>query len=196
MDVPQTDSDNEMLMRHLSPKSGYPFSLQFWFCDLFYFCFVLFFVTDAESLFVVFCTNPAMHYAGGFMTCHSYVPQVRTDSLGATRTGFQNRIKGIIMKKLASFPTTPKLLVTHISMSWMYLNLPESLHVEYVGSESVEGTILEVLSKRWQTLDLISIMKEVQRTLSMQKNSIGTIKKITDNLSAIPTFHQTTVEQS
>ena len=130
------------------------------------------------------------------MTYHSHVPQVRTDSLGATRTGFQDRIKRIIMKKLASFLTTPKLLVTHISMSCMYLNLPENLHVEYVGSESVEGTILEVLSKRWQTLDLISIMKEVQRTLSIQKNSIGTIKKITDNLSAIPRFHQTTVEQS
>ncbi|XP_044172787.1 uncharacterized protein LOC122957005 [Acropora millepora] len=151
---------------------------------------------DDESLFVVFCTNPATQYAGGFMTYHSYVAQVGTDSLGATLTGFQDRIKSIIMEKLASFPTTPKFLVTHISMSWMYLNLPETLHVEYVGSEGVEGTILEVLSKRWRTLDLISIMKEVQRTLSMQKNSNGTIKKITDNLSAVPRFHQTTEEQS
>ncbi|XP_067039718.1 uncharacterized protein [Acropora muricata] len=151
---------------------------------------------DDESLFVVFCTNPATHYAGGLMTYHSYVAQVGTDSLGATLTGFQDRIKGIIMEKLASFPTTPKFLVTHISMSWMYLNLPETLHVEYVGSEGVEDTILEVLSKRWQTLDIISIMKEVQRTLSMQKNSSGTIKKITDNLSAVPRFHETTEEQS
>ncbi|XP_067038384.1 uncharacterized protein [Acropora muricata] len=150
---------------------------------------------DDEFLFVVFCTNPATHYAGGFKTYHSYVAQVGTDSLGATLTGFQDRIKGIIMEKLASFPTTPKFLVTHISMSWMYLNLPETLYVEYVGSEGVEGTILEVLSKRWQTLDLISIMKEVQRTLSMKKNSSGTIKKITDNLSAVPRFHQTTEEQ-
>ena len=176
----------------MSPKSGYPLRNFGFVIILFYF----FFVTDDESLFVVFCTNPATHYAGGFMTYHSYVAQVGTDSLGATLTGFQDRIKGIIMEKLASFPTTPKFLVTHISMSWMYLNLPETLHVEYVGSEGVEGTILEVLSKRWKTLDLISIMKEVQRTLSMQKNSSRTIKKITDNLSAVPRFHETTEEQS
>ena len=97
------------------------------------------------------------------------------------------------MAKLASLPTTPKLLVTHRSMSSMYFKLPESLHVEYSGSEGVEDSILEVISKRLQTLDLISIMKEAQRTLSMQK--IGGINHIIDNLSAIPRF-QTTGEQS
>jgi len=108
-------------------------------------------------------------------------------------------VTGIMMEKLASFPTATKLLVTptwNTRPSKELGEIPESLHVEYRGGEETLSSILEVLSKRWQTLDLISIMKEVQRTLSMQKNSSGTIKKITDNLSAVPRFHETTEEQS
>ena len=75
--------------------------------------------------------------------------------------------------------------------------IPERLHVEYEGGEGVVHTILEVLSKRWQTLDLISIMKEVQRNVSRYGGN--TITKITDNLSVIPRFQprfQPTPEQS
>ena len=103
-------------------------------------------------------------------------------------------ITGIIMEKLTSFPTAPKLVVTptwNTRPSKELEEIPERLHVEYAGSEIVVRSILEVLSKRWQTLDLISIMKEVQRSTS----KYGRITKITDNLSAIPRF-QPTPEQS
>ena len=100
-----------------------------------------------------------------------------------------------MMEKLTSFPTAPKLVVTptwHVHPSKEFGEIPELLHVEYAGREGVVHTILEVLSKRWQTLDLISIMKEAQRTVS--RHGWNRITKITDNLSAIPRF-QTTSEQ-
>ena len=67
--------------------------------------------------------------------------------------------------------------------------IPECLDVEYIGDEGPLSTILEVLSKRWQILDLISIVKEAQRT--PQKNDLNFIRTITDNLSAIPRFQPT-----
>ena len=98
-------------------------------------------------------------------------------------------ITGIMMEKLMSFPTAPKLVVTppwNTYTSKELGEIPESLHVEYEGDEGALGTILEVLSKRWQTLDLISIIKEAQRTIA--KNRVNSITNITDNLSTIPRF--------
>ena len=99
------------------------------------------------------------------------------------------------MEKLTSFPTAQKLVV---APTWNFRSfeklreIPECLDVEYIGDEGPLSTILEVLSKRWQILDLISIVKEAQRTVP--KNGWKRITKITDNLSAIPRF-QTTPEQ-
>ena len=105
-------------------------------------------------------------------------------------------IMGIILEKLTSFPTAPKLVVTPTWNGYPSKELeeiPEGLHVEYEGGEEAYGTILEVLFKRWQTLDLISIMKEAQRTLA--KSGWDRMEKITDNLSAVPRF-QAMPEQS
>ena len=70
--------------------------------------------------------------------------------------------------------------------------IPECLHVEYEGEESL-STILEVLSKRWQTRDVISILREAQRSLPYRRGN--SIADVTENLSAIPRF-QPTPEQS
>ena len=103
---------------------------------------------------------------------------------------FRDPITSIMMKKLTSFPTAPKLVVTP---TWNICSeprkIPECLDVEYMGDEGPLSIILEVLSKRWQTLDLISIVKEAQRT--PQKNGWNSIRTITDNLSAIPRFQPT-----
>ncbi|XP_015752592.1 PREDICTED: uncharacterized protein LOC107332373 isoform X3 [Acropora digitifera] len=111
-------------------------------------------------------------------------------------TDYRDPIPGIMMEKLTSFPTAPKLVVTptwNTHPSKELGEIPESLHVEYEGGEVVVSSILEVLSKRWQTVDLISIMKEVQRTL--WRYGANKITKIADNLSTIPRF-QSTPEQS
>ena len=105
---------------------------------------------------------------------------------------YTDLITEIMMEKLTSFPTAPKLVVTP---TWNFRSfeelreIPECLDVEYIGDEGPLSTILEVLSKRWQILDLISIVKEAQRT--PQKNDWNHIRKITDNLSAIPRFQPT-----
>ena len=95
-----------------------------------------------------------------------------------------------MIEKLTSFPTAPKLVVIPIwngIPSKEFGKIPECLLVEYDG-EGALSTILEVLSKRWQTRDLISILREALR----RGNSIT---DVTENLSAIPTF-QSTAEQS
>ena len=107
-------------------------------------------------------------------------------------TDFSDPINGIMMEKLTSFPTAPKLVVTptwNTHPSKELGEIRECLHVEYEGVKGTLSTILEVLSKRWQTLDLISIVKEAQRTVA--KNGRNRITKITDNLSAIPRFQPT-----
>ncbi|XP_015752594.1 PREDICTED: uncharacterized protein LOC107332376 [Acropora digitifera] len=107
-------------------------------------------------------------------------------------TYFRDPITDIMMEKLTSFPTAPKLVVTptwNIRSSEELREIPECLDVEYMGDEGTLSTILEVLSKRWQILDPISIVKEAQRT--PQKNGWNYIRTITDNLSAIPRFQPT-----
>ncbi|XP_068745004.1 uncharacterized protein [Montipora capricornis] len=94
-------------------------------------------------------------------------------------------ITDIAIERLESFSTEAKFLLT--PGRWGLLrddetqrNISESLHVVYCGSDAV-GIIFEVLSKRWQTLDLISIMREVKRARPV-------LFTITDNLSSIPRF--------
>ena len=89
---------------------------------------------------------------------------------------------------------TPTLIDRNTHPSKKLAEIPECLHVEYGGGEGTLSTILEVLFKRWQTLDLISTIKEAQRTVSRNLGS-RIISKITDNLSAIPRF-QAMPEQS
>ena len=91
-----------------------------------------------------------------------------------------SNITNIVIEKLQSFPTEAKLLLT--PEKGTLGEVPESLHVKYLHSSGVVATILDVLSKRWQTLDLLSIMREVQRTIRVHRISIS------DNLSSIPTF--------
>ena len=112
-------------------------------------------------------------------------------------TDFSDPITSVMLEKLTSFPTAPKLVVTptgNTHPSKELGEIPECLHVEYEGGEGALSTILEVFSKRWQTQDLISIIKEAQRSVSKNRR-YRIISKITDNLSAIPSF-QPTPEQS
>ena len=93
----------------------------------------------------------------------------------------------IAIERLESFPTEAKFLLTpeiwRITRDDGTLrNISESLHVQYSRSDVV-ATIFEILSKRYQTLDLISMMREVQR-------SVKGLIRIADNLSSIPRFRE------
>ena len=153
----------------------------------------LFHTDDKSTLFVAF---RVLHSKRDSYRRRDFLESRFTPMSHRVDTASRDPIKGIMMKKLTSFPTAPKLVVTPTWNTYPSKELgeiPECLHVDYEGGEGVVRTILEVLSKRWRTVDLISIMKEVQRTVSRYGGN--KITKITDNLSTIPRF-QSTPEQS
>ena len=73
------------------------------------------------------------------------------------------KIRRLIKEKLALIPDT-KLVIGHDQLA----NQPiarETLEVYFLW-DILLATVREHLEKRWQTLDLISVMQEVKRTLA------------------------------
>ena len=98
-------------------------------------------------------------------------------------------LRKLLAEKLT--PNDAKLLITPATVQWKGLEeMPESLHVMYCPRfQPFVDTMLKVLSKRWQTLDLISMMRELQRTLPhMVSDHLVTIN---DSLSSIPRLQKT-----
>ena len=106
-------------------------------------------IADNEStLFVVLLTNSLVVYSHEIKE-------------------FSRTTRRYLTEKLALIPST-KLLITDIGY-WLHLNteeLPqETLHVRINERGKLAlPTIFELLKKRWQTLDLIAVFREVQRT--------------------------------
>lgn len=73
----------------------------------------------------------------------------------------------IIREKLALIPDEPKLVI----VPKPYLASKETLLVALPRGEMdhFQTTAVEILSKRWQTSDLISVMYEVQRTYPLKR---------------------------
>ena len=116
-----------------------------------------------------------------------------------------------LTEKLALIPDEPKLVV--IPKSWHERRMkfeeviPEALIVQFPNSNrnSFQEKMLEVLSKRWQTLDLVSMMHEVQRTFPLKTVSSFDYERpiswirgdssrttiIDDRLSSLPRLQKT-----
>ena len=78
-----------------------------------------------------------------------------------------------LREKLALIPDEPKLVVLpkpwHEKRIKFKEVIPEALIVQFpTDRKSFQETMLEVFSKRWQTLDLVSMMHEVQRTFPLK----------------------------
>ena len=110
-----------------------------------------------------------------------------------------------LKEKLAPIPDEPKLLVFPNAVAKFNKEISEALFVWLPTTTSVKeffpATMLEVLSKRWQTLDLVSIMKEIQRTFPLKLASqvdyerrsrwdVNSIS-IADSLSSLPRLQKT-----
>ena len=110
-----------------------------------------------------------------------------------------------LKEKLAPIPDEPKLLVFPKPVAKFNNEISEALFVWLPTTSSVKeffpATMLEVLSKRWQRLDLVSIMNEIQRTFPLKLASqvdyerrsrwnVNSIS-ITDSLSALPRLQKT-----
>lgn len=82
------------------------------------------------------------------------------------------RTHGCLREKFASIPNTKLIISSNTWSSWGDGNIPqETLEVRLGESERdlILGLIVELLDNRWQTLDLISVFREVQRTVSIKK---------------------------
>ena len=101
-------------------------------------------------------------------------------------------IRRLFREKLALIPDT-KLVIVNNRLANLWANnaiAREIIEVRYFLGDTLLATVLEHLEKRWQTLDLISVMQEVKRTLASshaQRRFPGE-EEITvhENLSCIP----------
>ena len=96
-------------------------------------------------------------------------------------------MKRLFKEKLALIPDT-KLVITnnHLGNVWENNAIARETLEVYFSRDSLLATMLEHLEKRWQTLDLISVMQEVNRTLAHHRFSGREEVTVLDNLSCIP----------
>lgn len=109
---------------------------------------------------------------------------------------FSKTARRCLTEKLA-LVQSPKLIIGDYAIEFSKSIPQETLAVQ-VG-EDVLALILELLKKRWKTLDLLSVLREAQRTLPTMRGSIpenefyrgsfmyssGTFS-FTENLSCLP----------
>ena len=112
-----------------------------------------------------------------------------------------------LREKFASIPNTKLVISSNTWSSWGDGNIPqETLEVRLGESERdlILGLIVELLDNRWQTLNLISVFREVQRTVSIKKTphhqhfdgtffwcDSRTYFDIFENLSCLPKLQKT-----
>ena len=94
-------------------------------------------------------------------------------------------MKRLFTEKLALIPNT-KIVITDDLLGHLWANnanVCETLELCF-SRDSLLATMLEHLEKRWQTLDLISVMQEVNRTLHRFSGRENVTMR--ENLSCIP----------
>ena len=131
-----------------------------------------------------------------------------------------------VNEKLALIPDQTKLVVSPLEYrsidkvpethhaKYPALKVSETLHVKYpalkvpghfpllyrdAGDVSFFTWMIEIFNKRWQTLDLISMMQELKRTAATvyrRHNMYEDIVSIKDSLSTLPTFQKKEEEHS
>ena len=114
----------------------------------------------------------------------------------------------IIKEKLAHNPDEPRLVIIPRSSSGRDRAIPGTLLVQFPTGEidHFQAILMETLPKRWQTSDLVSVMREVQRTFPLDKKTVTSQKLggywtrvggyrrviiIEDSLSSIPRLQKT-----
>ena len=85
-------------------------------------------------------------------------------------SGIPDKIKFIIGPSLMSGPN----------------QAPETLELASTSPEEFPLQLLKILNKRWQTLDLISMLKELKRTTAITYHY--RMARILDGLSSLPRF--------
>ena len=99
----------------------------------------------------------------------------------------------VVAKTLALFPNHTKLLVGAPSSKWIG-SLPESLIVNFsnIPADFFVSSMIEIFNKRWYTLDLLSMMQELKRTLELTSSRY--VVKIESKMSTLPRFEKEMVK--
>ena len=103
-------------------------------------------------------------------------------------------IERCLREKLALIPDT-KLLITNNFFTFAREEniLSETLEV-YLSNKDELTTLLDLLTKRLETLDLISVMQELQRTFAVEDSGSRRRRcavQIRENLSCVPRLQKT-----
>ena len=106
-------------------------------------------------------------------------------------------IKRSLSEKLELIPDTKVVIANNIPPMREGNISSETIEV-YLSEKGVLTTLLQLLSKRLDTLDLISVMQELQRTVSptlprhyRYHEDVYTPVQIRDNLSSVPKLQKT-----
>ena len=105
-------------------------------------------------------------------------------------------IKRCLSEKLALIPVTKVVIANNMPFMGIENISSETLEV-YLSEKGVLTTLLQLLSKRLDTLDLISVMQELQRTVSRTVSRYRYVQQvytpvlIVDNLSSVPRLQKT-----
>ena len=146
----------------------------------------LVFVGKASTLFIVLIQNS--------------LRLDRTD--GAVLQEMIISIKRCLSEKLALIPDTKVVIANNMPRMKKEGNISSETLEVYLSEKGVLTTLLQLLSKRLDTLDLISVMQELQRTVSRTvrrhysgrlsySNFSPTPVQIRDNLSSVPRLQKT-----
>ena len=106
-------------------------------------------------------------------------------------------IKRCLSEKLALIPDTKVVIANNLPPMREGNISSETLEV-YLSGTGVLTTLLQLLSKRLDTLDLVSVMQELQRTVTRTlpryyryHEDFHTPVQIRDNLSSVPRLQKT-----
>jgi len=108
-----------------------------------------------------------------------------------------------VFEKLTLIPYHTKLVVSPSEFRSID-KVPETLHVSCYSRFALPffTHMIEIFNKRWQTLDLISMMQELKRTAAADyryprdRMYYGNATSIKDSLSTLPTFQKKEEEHS
>ena len=138
---------------------------------------VLFFVGKASTLFIVLIQNSLrLERTGGAVLEQMFIS-----------------IKRCLSEKLALIPETKEVITSNVPRMGKGNISSETIEV-YLSGKGVLTTLLQLLSKRLDTMDLISVMQELQRTAPQtdpryyrRYHDVNyTQVQIRDNLSSVP----------
>ncbi|KAL9959133.1 hypothetical protein ACROYT_G036221 [Oculina patagonica] len=119
------------------------------------------------SLFAVFVFSDLVSWPDLSYTVKRMWTTLSKDVLDKLVTGIPDKVKFVVQQES--------------SLMWTQNKLPETLMVI---SRTDLTLMLEILNKRWRTLDLISMMEELNRSGRVKRKDI----RITDSLSSLPRF--------